>query len=96
LFAFLQAGYKLNQNVESFNKAKSKAAAGDEDARKKLVKLDGEKRDLTLELVKNLADSPIPFVQLKYLELNDGVVGTLGTISSAIGCYAAWPASGSK
>ena len=41
--ATVQALYKLNNNTESFKKAQAKAAAGDEDARKKLIKLDNEK-----------------------------------------------------
>lgn len=55
--------------------------------------LQSDKLDTQLEIVKNVADMPIPMVPLKYLELNDGVVGFLGIISSIIGCYAAWPAS---
>jgi len=93
--SFAHAVYKLRTIQAGLKKESARALAVESapatEAKSKIKKLEGEKLDAQLELVKNGADFAIPLVALKYLELNDGIVGLLGTVSSIIGCYAAWP-----
>jgi len=95
--SFIHAVYKLQAIHAGLKKESQRALAVEAgpatEAKNKIKKLETDKLDTQLEIVKNAADLPIPFVALKFLDLNDGVVGLLGTVSSVIGCYAAWPAS---
>jgi peroxin-11B len=48
---------------------------------------------VTLDLVRDLLDLLIPGSALGYIQLESGVVGLIGTITSLIGAYQIWPSS---
>jgi len=43
-----------------------------------------------LQLISDLCDLTVPGSALGYANLDDGIVGLAGTVSSLIGLYAAW------
>ena len=48
-------------------------------------------RDITnLQIVSDFCDLCIPSSALGYTNLDDGIVGLAGTVSSLIGIYATW------
>lgn len=49
-----------------------------------------ERSTARTQLVSDLADLTAPVSALKYLDLDDGIVGIGGTISSLIGLQAQW------
>lgn len=43
-----------------------------------------------LQLVSDLCDLTVPYSALGWVNLDDGIVGLAGTVSSLIGMYAQW------
>lgn len=59
-------------------------------ARPKLIDFDRERTTTNLQLVSDVCDLTIPSSALGYANLDDGIVGLAGTISSLIGVWGAW------
>ena len=53
-------------------------------------KLQRERSAAGLQLVSDLCDITIPSTFVGYLNLDDGIVGLAGTVSSLVGVLAAW------
>ncbi|KZF21021.1 peroxisomal biogenesis factor 11 [Xylona heveae TC161] len=53
-------------------------------------KLERERSATTTQLVSDVCDLTIPASAIGYVNLDDGIVGIAGTISSLIGAYATW------
>lgn len=51
---------------------------------------DSERVAARIQLVSDLCDLSIPLSTLGYVNLDDGLVGIAGTISSLIGVWSAW------
>ena len=49
-----------------------------------------ERNTTNLQLVSDLCDLCVPSSALGYANLDDGIVGLAGTVSSLIGVYTAW------
>jgi hypothetical protein len=49
-----------------------------------------ERAVLNLQLLSDLCDLTIPTAALGWTNLDDGIVGLAGTVSSLIGVYGAW------
>lgn len=52
-----------------------------------------ERVKIILELVQDSLDLVIPASLLEWLPVNQSFVGLVGTITSLMGCWAAWPKS---
>lgn len=55
-----------------------------------LTKVYRDQNAARLQLLSDVCDSAIPSSGLGYVNLDDGIVGLAGTVSSTIGLYAAW------
>jgi peroxin-11B len=53
-------------------------------------KLQRETNAASLQLVSDLCDITVPSSAVGYVNLDDGIVGLAGTVSSLIGVWAAW------
>ncbi|KAK5003261.1 Peroxisomal membrane protein PMP27, partial [Cryomyces antarcticus] len=53
-------------------------------------KLQKERNATQLQLLSDLCDLTVPSAALGYADLDDGVVGLAGTVSSLIGLYGVW------
>ncbi|MCJ1375953.1 Peroxisomal membrane protein PMP27 [Loxospora ochrophaea] len=53
-------------------------------------KLERERATTNLQLVSDLCDLTVPSAALGYANLDDGIVGLAGTVSSLIGLYTTW------
>lgn len=49
-----------------------------------------ERASTNLQLISDLCDLTIPSTALAYTNLDDGIVGLAGTVSSLIGVWATW------
>lgn len=49
-----------------------------------------DRQTAQLQLISDLCDFTVPSSALGYLNLDDGIVGLAGTVSSLIGLYGAW------
>ena len=49
-----------------------------------------ERNTINLQLISDLCDLAIPSAALGYANLDDGIVGLAGTVSSLIGVWSAW------
>ncbi|EGP88273.1 unnamed protein product [Zymoseptoria tritici ST99CH_1A5] len=67
-------------------------AARSEDAEKKMEskKLEKERAAVKLQLLSDVCDITVPSSAIGFVNLDDGVVGLAGTVSSLIGLSAAW------
>ncbi|KAI9712701.1 MAG: Peroxisomal membrane protein PMP27 [Bogoriella megaspora] len=57
-------------------------------------KLQRERNVASLQLVSDLCDIAVPSSAVGYLNLDDGIVGLAGTVSSLIGVWTAWKKTG--
>ena len=55
-----------------------------------LTKFDRNRRATQIQLISDVCDSAVPSSALGYVNLDDGIVGLAGTVSSLIGLFAAW------
>ncbi|EEP76351.1 hypothetical protein UREG_01200 [Uncinocarpus reesii 1704] len=53
-------------------------------------KIERERAAVTIQLVSDVCDLTIPTSSLGYVNLDDGIVGIAGTVSSLIGAWSAW------
>ena len=58
--------------------------------RNSLTKPSRERATTNLQLVSDLCDLTVPSAALGYANLDDGIVGLAGTVSSLIGLYTTW------
>ncbi|KAK4549368.1 hypothetical protein LTR36_006365 [Oleoguttula mirabilis] len=70
--------------------AKKKTDSADAEKTVDLKKLNKDRRATQLQLVSDLCDCTVPGSGLGYVNLDDGIVGLAGTVSSLIGLFAAW------
>lgn len=97
LFAVCADLYRLRNNLQRLSilsKANAVGAGkmGDEDALKKEVAtLRKEQQKIVLECIQDSLDLIIPGSILEYINVSQGVVGLVGTVTSIIGWSAAWP-----
>ena len=49
-----------------------------------------ERNTTNLQLISDLCDITVPSAALGYANLDDGIVGLAGTVSSLIGVWATW------
>lgn len=49
-----------------------------------------ERAAINLQLISDLCDLTVPTSALGWVNLDDGIVGLAGTVSSLIGVYGAW------
>ncbi|KAI3660247.1 hypothetical protein MP638_005110 [Amoeboaphelidium occidentale] len=88
--------YRLRNNLqrlESIEKGGFKALKEDEVLRKEHLMFKAEQPKLVMELLQDSLDVVIPAALLEYLPVSQGVVGLVGTITSLMGVYNAWPRS---
>jgi peroxin-11B len=81
------------QRLESIEKGGFKALKEDEVLRKEHLMLKAEQPKLVMELLQDSLDVVIPAALLEYLPVSQGVVGLVGTITSLMGVFNAWPRS---
>lgn len=65
------------------------AGAGDDDG----YRADNERRERTatnIQLISDLCDLTVPSSALDYVNLDDGIVGLAGTVSSLLGVWSQW------
>ena len=55
-----------------------------------LIECNRERAATNLQLISDLCDLTIPSTALAYTNLDDGIVGLAGTVSSLIGVWATW------
>ena len=55
-----------------------------------LIALDRERNATNVQLVSDLCDLAVPSAALGYANLDDGIVGLAGTVSSLIGVWSQW------
>ncbi|MCJ1386515.1 Peroxisomal membrane protein PMP27, partial [Xylographa soralifera] len=53
-------------------------------------KIQRERNSTNLQLISDLCDLTVPSAALGYANLDDGIVGLAGTVSSLIGIWGAW------
>ena len=49
-----------------------------------------QRKVVNVQLVSDLCDLTVPSTMLGYLELDDGLVGLAGTVSSLLGVWGVW------
>ena len=55
-----------------------------------LTQVPRERKSANLQLISDVCDLTIPASALGYANLDDGIVGLAGTLSSVIGAYLQW------
>ncbi len=49
-----------------------------------------QRKVVNVQLISDLCDLTVPSTMLGYLELDDGLIGLAGTMSSLLGVWGAW------
>jgi len=70
--------------------AKKKTDSADAEKAVEVKKIAKDRRATQLQLISDLCDCTVPSSGLGYVDLDDGIVGLAGTVSSLIGLAAAW------
>lgn len=100
LFALVSAVlldlYKLQTNAMKLEIANKMLKAGKleagEDAQKEVSTLKAQRKELVLQTVQDTLDISIPASGLGYVQLESGVVGLFGMITSLLGARTQWRA----
>ncbi|KAL9094880.1 MAG: hypothetical protein Q9165_002829 [Trypethelium subeluteriae] len=82
-FAGFYTLYQLRQRALTINKKDAEGTVEEK-------RLQKEQSAANLQLISDLCDITIPSTFVGYLNLDDGLVGLAGTVSSLLGVYAAW------
>ncbi|KAI9682378.1 MAG: Peroxisomal membrane protein PMP27 [Caeruleum heppii] len=75
--------YQLKQRAEVIDRKEGEGVVESK-------KLERERQATHLQLISDLCDITVPTSALGYLNLDEGVVGLAGTVSSLIGVYGVW------
>ncbi|KAK9765070.1 Peroxisomal membrane protein PMP27 [Basidiobolus ranarum] len=97
LLACIADIYKLRQlqlQLETVNRVQSvkkdQAEALDDETCQKIQSLNKAKKDLVTQFVIDSVDLLLPLSSLKYVNLNEGVIGLAGVLTSFLGANNAW------
>jgi len=57
---------------------------------KQALTMDRQRTAANIQLISDICDLAVPSSALGYINLDDGIVGLAGTVSSLIGVYTVW------
>ncbi|KAF9577397.1 Peroxisomal membrane protein PMP27, partial [Lunasporangiospora selenospora] len=94
VFGFLTGLYKTHQiqirRQTAARGLKSQGESEKSNARTELKSLDREQHSVNKQLLQDGLDMLIPSSSLEYINLDDGIVGLVGTVTSIMGAQSQW------